>query len=153
MEFNETDAIGLSILIMTMSIVGGLVLGAAIYVLLSIPLAALFKKAGIEPWKAWVPYYSTYTWLELGGQSGWWVLATIIPGGGIVASVFLYIGMWSTGKAFRKDVGMLVLGILLPVVWLFVLGFGKDPYEPELIKAAGLTPPRVGRGAELPAGA
>ena len=130
-----------------------LLMAAAFYVIMALALSKLFAKVGIEPWIAWVPFYSTWKWLELGGFAGWISLLSLIPYGSIVTSVFLYIGMWSTGKAFRKDVGMLVLGILLPVVWLFVLGFGKDPYEPELIKAAGLTPPRVGRGAELPAGA
>jgi len=151
MEINETDAVTGALAIFALSMVASVIFAVGLYVLISVPLAALFKKAGIEPWKAWVPYYSTFTWLELGGQSGWWVLASVVPGAGIVVSILLFIGMWSTGKAFGKDVGMLVLGILLPVVWLFILGFGSDKYQPERIAAAGLTPPRVGFGAVRPA--
>jgi hypothetical protein len=120
---------------------------AIVYVLIAIPLAALFAKAGIEPWKAWVPFYSTYTWLQLGGQNGHWVWLTLVPYGSVVTSVFLYIGMHRTGIAFGKDSGFLVLGIFLPVVWLFILGFGRDDYRPERIAQAGYGGPLVGFGA------
>ena len=118
------------------------------YVLLAIPLAALFAKTGIPAWKAWVPFYSTFTWLRLGGQNGHWVWASLVPYGSVVTSVFLYIGMHRTGKAFGKESGFLVLGIFLPWVWLFILGFGRDEYRPELIAAAGLGAPLEGHGAQ-----
>ena len=116
------------------------------YVLTGISLGALFRKTGVEQWKAWVPVYSTHEWLRLGGQNGNWAWLSLI-GLGIVPSIFVYIGMHATGKAFRKDGGFLVLGILLPIVWVCILGFGKDRYEPELIARAGLRPPFIGYGA------
>ena len=119
------------------------------WVLIAIPLSALFRKAGIEPWKAWIPFYSTYTWLRLGGQNGHWVWLSLVPYGSTVTAIFLYIGMYRTGKAFGKESGFLVLGILLPWVWLFILGFGRDEYRPELIAAAGLPGPLEGHGARV----
>jgi len=119
----------------------------ASYVVLAIGLAGVFRKAGIEPWKAWVPIYSTFVWLQLGGQNGHWIWATFVPGGSIVTSVFLYIGMHRTGKAFGKETGFLVLGIFLPWIWVLILGLGKDEYHPERITAAGLGGPLVGYGA------
>ena len=116
------------------------------YVLTGISLSALFRKTGVEQWKAWVPVYSTHEWLRLGGQNGNWAWLSLI-GLGIVPSIFVYIGMHATGKAFRKDTGFLILGILLPIVWVCILGFGKDRYEPELIAQAGLRPPFIGHGA------
>jgi len=121
------------------------------WVLIAIPLSALFRKTGIEPWKAWVPFYSTYTWLRLGGQNGHWVWLSLVPYGSTVTSIFLYIGMHRTGKAFGKENGFLVLGIFLPWVWLFILGFGRDEYRPELIAAAGLSGPLEGYGARVAA--
>ena len=121
------------------------------WVLIAIPLSALFRKTGIEPWKAWVPFYSTYTWLRLGGQNGHWVWLSLVPYGSTVTSIFLYIGMYRTGKAFGKEAGFLVLGIFLPWVWLFILGFGRDEYRPELIAAAGLSGPLEGHGARVAA--
>jgi len=100
----------------------------------------------VEQWKAWVPIWSTHEWLRLGGQNGNWAWLSLV-GLSIVPSIFIYIGMHATGKAFRKDAGFFVLGILLPIVWVCILGFGKDRYEPELIAQAGLRPPFVGYGA------
>lgn len=117
------------------------------WILVAIPLSALFRKTGIEPWKAWLPFYSTYTWLRLGGQPGHWVWLSLIPYGSTVTSIFLYIGMHRTGKAFGKDSGFLVLGIFLPWVWLFILGFGRDEYHPERLAAEGLPLPLEGYGA------
>ncbi|TBN56323.1 hypothetical protein EYE40_02325 [Glaciihabitans arcticus] len=119
---------------------------AVAYVATGISLGALFRKTGVEQWKAWVPIYSTHEWLRLGGQNGNWAWFSLI-GAGIVPSIFLFIGMHSTGKAFRKDTGFLILGILLPIVWICILGFGRDRYEPELIAQAGLCPPYIGHGA------
>ena len=124
-----------------------MVFAIASYVVLAIGLAGVFRKAGIEPWKAWVPIYSTFIWLQLGGQNGHWIWATFVPGGSIVTSVFLYIGMHRTGKAFGKETGFLVLGIFLPWIWVLILGLGKDEYHPERITAAGLGGPLVGYGA------
>jgi Family of unknown function (DUF5684) len=117
------------------------------YVLYGIALMLFFRKVGVLPWIAWVPYYRYWKWLEVGGQQGWISILGIIPYGGIVTAVFLYIGMWRTGKAFGKDSGMLVLGIFLPFVWLFVLAAQGEIYRPELIAAAGYPPPLAGYGS------
>jgi len=126
------------------------VLALISWIVLSIGLSAVFRRTGVEPWKAWVPVYSNYTWLRLGGQNGHWAWAALIPYGGIVTSIFLYIGMHRTGIAFGKQTGFLVLGIFLPWVWVFMLGFGKDEYRPGLITAAGLGGPLIGYGAVAP---
>lgn len=125
------------------------IIGAVAWVLMSIGLAAVFRRTGIEPWKAWVPYYNLYVWLQLGGQNGNWVWLSLIPYGSTVTSIFLYIGMHRTGKAFGKSTGFLVLGIFLPWVWAFSLGYGRDEYRPELIAAAGYGPPLVGYGSGM----
>jgi hypothetical protein len=117
------------------------------YVLYGIALSMFFRKVGVESWIAWVPYYRYWKWLEVEGQPGAYALFGIVSGLRIVTSIFLYIGMWSTGKAFGKDVGMLILGIFLPFVWLFVLASKDEVYRPELIAAAGFPPPRAGYGS------
>jgi hypothetical protein len=117
------------------------------YVLYGIALSMFFRKVGVDSWIAWVPYYRYWKWLEVEGQPGAYALFGIVSGLRIVTSIFLYIGMWSTGKAFGKDVGMLILGIFLPFVWLFVLASKDEVYRPELIAAAGYPPPRAGYGS------
>jgi Family of unknown function (DUF5684) len=123
------------------------ILIAIFYVVMAIALSTFFGKVGVERWIAWVPFYSTWKWLEIGGQKGWFALLSLIPYGGIVTAVFLYIGMYRTGIAFRKDAGFLVLGIFLPFVWAFILGGSQSVYEPERIAAAGYPPPLAGYGS------
>ena len=147
-NYTSSDvALQTALLVWGVALVAIVVIAVLSYLLIAIPLSALFRKTGVEPWKAWVPVYSTYTWLRLGGQNGNWAWLSFIPYGSVATSVFLYMGMHRTGKAFGKDTGFLVLGIFLPWVWLFILGFGRDPYRPELIAAAGLGAPYIGTGA------
>jgi len=50
--------------------------------LLTIPAAfayPLFEKAGIPGWKALIPYYNLYVWIQLIEKSYWWYLWIIIP--------------------------------------------------------------------------
>ncbi len=128
-------------------IVFSVVIGIGLYVLMSFALMSFFKKVGVEPWIAWVPIYNNWKWLEIGGHQGWFSLLALIPYGSIVTSIFLYIGMYRTGFAFRKDAGFLVLGIFLPFVWAFILGGRDEVYQPELITARGYPPPLAGYGS------
>lgn len=125
-----------------------LVFAAAFYVVMALALSSFFKKVGVESWIAWVPIYNTWKWLEVGGQQGWLALISLIPYGSIVTSVFLYIGMYRTGRAFGKDGAFLVLGIFLPFVWAFILGSkSSGEYRPEVFAASGWPPPFAGYGS------
>lgn len=120
------------------------------YVLESIALSKFFAKVGVEPWIAWVPFYRTWRWLEVGGQAGWFSLLSLIPYGSIVTAVFLGISMYRTGFAFRKGAEWVVLGLFLPPVWLFLLARESETYDPELIVAAGYPRPLAGFGSARP---
>jgi hypothetical protein len=131
-------------------IIGTLLFALAWYVVTAFAFMSFFRKVGVKPWIAWVPFYSQWVWLEVGGQRGWLALLSIIPYGNIVTLVFLGIGSHRTGIAFRKESGYVVLAVLLPFVWAFILG-GKDSiYEPALITAAGHPPPLAGFGSVVP---
>ncbi|NYF10355.1 high-affinity Fe2+/Pb2+ permease [Leifsonia sp. AK011] len=145
-DYNET-ALNAVLLVLAISVVVTLVLVLVGYVVMAIALMTFFRKVGVEPWIAWVPFYSTWKWLEIGGQQGAFVLFCLIPYGSIVTSVFLYIGMYRTGIAFGRDAGFLVLGIFLPFVWAFMLGAEESVYHPERITAAGYPPPLAGYGS------
>jgi hypothetical protein len=147
MSYNSGAPVALSILIFGLVFSYIAIVFLIQYVLYGIALSMFFRKVGIESWVAWVPYYRYWKWLEVGGHPGAYVLFSIIPYGNIVTFVFIYIGMWHTGKAFGKDSGMLVLGIFLPFVWLFILASKDEVYRPELITAAGFPPPLAGYGS------
>ena len=122
-------------------------IGIAFYVLNGFAFMRLFRKTGVEPWAAWVPVFNYWRLLELGGIQGWFSLLSLIPYGGIVSVVFVAIANYRTGLAFRKSGGFVVLAILLPFVWAFVLFSDQEAYEPGRITAAGYPPPKVGFGA------
>jgi hypothetical protein len=125
-----------------------LVFALALYALNAFALMSLFRKVGVAPWIGWVPYYNTWTVLELGGQPGPLALLSIVPYGNYVVLVFLAMANYRTDIAFRKDSSWVVLAIFLPFVWAFLLGRAEERYQPELITAAGYPPPRVGFGAQ-----
>lgn len=99
-------------------------------------LAKIFAKAGVEKWKAWVPVYSQWTFLELGGQKGWLsllLLAGVIPFVGFIASivavVFMSIAAYRITLSLRGEGVWVVAYILLPVIWLAVFAFNDSTWE------------------------
>ena len=139
----------LGLVLLIVGITWGIVLFfvLAFYVVNAFALMSLFRKVGVQPWIGWVPYYNTWTLLELGGQPGPLALLSLVPYGSYAVIVFLAIANHRTGLAFRKDSSWVVLAIFLPYVWAFLLGRAEERYQPELITAAGYPPPRVGFGA------
>ncbi len=102
------------------------------YVVGAIFMGMMFKKAGIPAWKAWVPVYNAWTFLEMGGQKGWislllllsWIpLLGFIPA--IVAAVFMCIAAYRIGLNFGKEAWFVVLYIFLGLVWLIWLAVDK----------------------------
>jgi len=60
------------------------------YVLLSVALASVFKKAGVEEsWKAYVPGLNFYVWTQIVGQPKWWALLLLLP----IVNIFIFVGM------------------------------------------------------------
>lgn len=124
-----------------------LIASVAAYVVMSIALMSFFRKVGVSPGIAWVPYYNYWKWLEVGGQPGWYSLLTLTGVGAYVTLVFLYIGMYRTGLAFGKSGSFVVLGIFLPFVWAFILGRKEEVYRPEVLSTFGYPPPLAGFGS------
>lgn len=112
-----------------MMIVVGIAIAAIGYVIYAWLLGRIFKKAGIEAWIAWVPFYNTWKMLELGGQQGFWAVLAIIPFVGYVSAVFLYIAMYHIGLKFGKSGSWVVLAIFLPVIWMAILAFDSSKWQ------------------------
>jgi hypothetical protein len=125
-----------------------LLLSLAFYVLNGFAFMKLYRKVGVEPWAAWVPFFFQWRLLELGGQPGWLILISLLGSpGAIVSTVFECIGVYKTGIAFRKTGRWVVLFIFFPFVWAWLLAEDALPYEPELITQRGDQPPLVGYGS------
>lgn len=105
-------------------------IGALIgYVINSFLLSRIFKKAGIEQWKAWVPFYNAWIMFELGDQKGWMALLLLVPVVNIVAVVFYYIASYHIGLKLGKEGVFVLLAIFLPIVWLAWLAFDKSTWK------------------------
>ena len=96
-----------------------------IFVVSIIPMWVIFKKAGVEPWKAIIPIYSTYVLLKIVGRPGWWLLLLLIP---FVNIVIYIIVLNDLSLSFGKTVGFTVGLIFLSWIFLMILAFGKATY-------------------------
>lgn len=106
-----------------------LVIAVVVYVVHAIFLGKIFKKAGVEAWKAWVPIYNSWVILELGGQKGIWAVLAIVPIVNIVSVVFLIIAMYQIGLNFGKEAWFVLLAIFLPLVWLIWLAIDDSKWK------------------------
>jgi hypothetical protein len=110
------------------------------YVVVALSLMQIFKKAGVKPWIAWVPFYNQWKMLEIGGQQGFWAVLAIIPFVNIVSAIFMYIAMYHIGKKLGKGDAFVVLGIFLPLVWYIWLAVDKSTWN-----EAGSTAPSLAK--------
>jgi uncharacterized membrane protein len=114
---------------------------AIAYVIGAIFLGKIFKKAGVESWVAWVPFYNSWKMLEIGGQQGFWAVLAIIPIVNYVSVVFMYIAMYHIGKKLGKDGVFVLLAIFLPIVWLIWLAVDKSIWNDKASTAPSLHTP------------
>jgi hypothetical protein len=139
----------ISLIIVIYAIVFGIAffLGIVYYVLMGLSFMKLFRKVGVEPWAAWVPFFNVWRILELGGQQGWFSLFVLVSPGAVVTAVFECIGAHRIGLAFRKTGSWVVLFIFLPFVWAWLLASDSEVYDPHLPAQHGYGPPLVGYGS------
>ena len=125
----------------------------AFYVLLVVAQWKMFTKAGVEGWKSIIPIYNTYMLFKIvwNTQSFWMLL-----GLGVIASILSAIGSGSSdpniiiviltlvaciallvmdiklsinmAKAYGKGIGFAIGLILLPNIFMLILGFGSAQY-------------------------
>ncbi|HVX28302.1 MAG TPA: signal peptidase I [Parafilimonas sp.] len=84
----------------------------------------MFKKAGIEPWKAFIPFYNTWLMVEKAKIKRVWFWLQFIP----IAGQFITI--WIT-IIFVMNFGQFTLlqhaaAVFLPFIYLPYVGFSKD---------------------------
>ena len=127
-----------------------LLLVAALYVWVGLALSAVFRKSGVEPWKAWVPILNTVVLLQLAGLSPWLVVLAFVPIVQIAFIAVFALAIYRLNVAFGFGIGMTVLGVLLLPVWATIVGFGSarwvgwEPYAPVAhVARAGSGPRRA----------
>lgn len=87
-------------------------------------LYGMFKKAGIEGWKALVPFYNTWCMVEKMNLKRYWFFLQFIP----IAGQFITI--WITIKFVehfgRFGIGHHALTVLVPFIYFPYLGFSEN---------------------------
>jgi len=87
----------------------------------------LFEKAGRQGWKALIPIYNVYVWIEVVGRPKWWIVLSLIPIVNFLIFIELIIDLL---KVFGKDKfyehG---LGVVFAYFYLPYLGFSKASYR------------------------
>jgi len=87
----------------------------------------IFTKAGKPGWAAIVPIYNCIVLLEIVGKPIWWIILLLIPCVNIIVSIMLNVEL---AKKFGKGIGFAIGIIILPFVFIPILGFGKAQYNP-----------------------
>lgn len=107
------------------------------YIVSAVTLMFVFKKAGIDQWKAWIPVYQFWPFLELGGLHGAWsllALGTVVPFVGSIAPaalvVLLAVAAYRIGRCFEKVSGWwTVLFVVAHPIWCAIVGLDHVPYD------------------------
>jgi hypothetical protein len=103
-----------------------MVVWLALVVLMIAGLWKIFTKAGQPGWAAIVPVYNLYILTKIVGRPWWWLLLMLIPFISIIFAIILYVDL---GKSFKKGIGFVIGLILLPFVFVPILGFGSAQYH------------------------
>jgi hypothetical protein len=85
----------------------------------------VFSKAGRPGWAILVPFYNLYVLLDIAGKPGWWLILMFIPVVNIVFIIFMFIGL---SEAFGKGTGFTIGLVMLPFIFVPILGFGSSTY-------------------------
>ena len=97
----------------------------AIILLIIISQWKIFTKANKPGWASLIPIYNGLVVLQIIGKPWWWLLLFFIP------FVNLIFAIWMTNllaKSFGKDEGFTFGLILLPLIFLPILGLGSAKY-------------------------
>ena len=87
-------------------------------------LSKIFEKAGIQYWKAYIPFYNYYIWNKLVGKPFYWFVAGCFPFIGLIVSlIWITETMKCIGKTSFKTH---TLAQFAPFIMLPYYGFNKD---------------------------
>ena len=98
----------------------------AIVVLMIASLWKIFTKAGKPGWAAIVPIYNIIVMLQICEKPVWWIILMLIPLVNFIIAIILYVAL---AQVFGKGVGFAIGILLLPFVFLPMLGFGSAQYK------------------------
>ena len=123
------------------------------YLMHAIGLCTMYRKAGVAPWKAFIPVYNTYNNYKLSWNGKLFFLAAALNIASIVLGVFTegamaFVSMAASigliymvvkqnikmAKLFGKGAGTGIALVLFPGITSLILGLGKAEFQGEMIE-------------------
>lgn len=95
------------------------------YLIPSICLWQVFKKAGKTPWVALIPIFSFITLLDIIEKPKFWVIGLFFP---LIVYVLYFVVYIALAKKFEKNAAFGVGMTILPFIFLPMLAFGDAQY-------------------------
>lgn len=84
-----------------------------------------FKKANVDGWEALIPIHNVVVEFKLAGIKTYWIFVLFVPFANIIVYCWKAIKL---AKAYGKDTGFGIGLILLPWLFIPILGLGKAKY-------------------------
>ncbi len=106
-------------------IVGFGIVYLAFIVLMIASMWKIFEKAGQKGWTAIIPILNIFVLIKVVHKELWWIVLFIIPCVSIVAWVIVAFDL---AKAYGKGAGYGLGLIILPFLFMPILGFGSSQY-------------------------
>jgi hypothetical protein len=97
----------------------------AFIVLMIASMWKVFEKAGQKGWTAIIPILNIIVLLKVVHKEIWWIILFIIPCVSIVAWIIVAFDL---AKAYGKGAGYGLGLIILPFIFMPILGFGSAQY-------------------------
>lgn len=101
------------------------ILYIAVIVLVFAGLWHVVVKAGRPGWEGIIPIYNYYVVLKIVGRPGWWLILYFIPFVNLIVTIIVMLDL---AKSYGKTIGFAVGLILLPFIFIPILGFGEASY-------------------------
>ena len=126
-----------------------IILAVAIYVLSAIFLKKIFEKAGVaNPNVAWIPIYNVMLLIKLGDLNPLLYLGVLLVWipvigqlVGLAVAVVFVLAAYRVNLKLQKDpIPFTIFAVLLSIVWLGVLAFGKGQWNTASKPLAGVAP-------------
>jgi hypothetical protein len=87
----------------------------------------IFEKAGEAGWKAIIPIYNNYILIKIAGHPWWFLLLLFVP---FVNFFIIFIIFLSLSRKFGHDVGFALGLLFLGFIFIPILAFNDDIYNP-----------------------
>lgn len=86
----------------------------------------IFEKAGEKGWKALIPIYNVFVVFKIINSTPLLIIPLCIPIASIITEIYMF---YRLSKSYGHGIPFTIGLIVLPFIFLCILGFSKDEYR------------------------